>query len=95
MLTAHRTSRRLGSTLLLAALACLTACEPVGGLHRRRPSLADHGDQELAATASTIGTEWVRQDGWAVAPPLDAADGATRVSALLTLISADAPLPAL
>ncbi|MBX7193724.1 MAG: N-acetylmuramoyl-L-alanine amidase, partial [Sandaracinaceae bacterium] len=46
-------------------------------------------------TASTIGTEWVRQDGWAVAPPLDAADGATRVSALLTLISADAHLAAL
>jgi hypothetical protein len=84
--------RRLWISLVLLALV-LTACEPVGGLRQRRPGFADHGDQEAAVTATTIDDEWRREEGWAVAPALETPEGATRVSALLTLLSPDAPLP--
>jgi hypothetical protein len=86
--------RRICVSLVLLTLV-LVACEPVGGLRRRRPSFADHGDQEAAVTATTIDGEWQREEGWAVAPVLDTPEGATRVSALLTMLSADAPLPTL
>jgi hypothetical protein len=84
--------RRLWVSLVVLALV-LVACEPVGGLRRRRPSFADHGDQEAAVTATTIDDQWRRDEGWAVAPVLETPEGATRVSALLTMLSADAPLP--
>lgn len=79
--------------VVLGLLGCLLGCEP-GRLGRsRRPSALDHGDQELATDGMGIADVWRRIDGWAVSEPIAAPEGATRASAFVRLLSADAPPP--
>lgn len=97
MPAAIASNARLALALTLALTGALpvlgTGCE-TARLGRRPRAALDHDDQEVAATAVTIDGEWRREEGWAISPPLDAPAGATRVSALMNLLAAEAGLPA-